>query len=316
MKSALHIDSNHEVLAQGLSQLGYAHTFDYSSSAEEILQGWKGYTGLVVRSRFSINADFIDRAHGLKWIGRVGAGLENIDVAYAQSKGIAVIAAPEGNRTAVGEHALGMLLAMTNKLCAADRSVRQGIWDREGHRGFEIAGKTIGIVGYGVMGHAFAQVLRGFDCQVICTDIKPGLTDAWAEQLPLAEFLSRVDVLSLHLPQAPDTDHWLNAERIDQIAKPFWLINTGRGKTVDTQAVLDALDQGKILGAGLDVLEFEPSSFEGLFPGKSSHPTLARLVKHPKVLLSPHVGGWSAESHVKLAQTIVDKVAHWEKLQG
>ena len=313
MKSVLHIDSNHEVLAHGLSQLGYENTFDYTSSSEKILQQWPGYTGLVVRSRFTINRSFIDRATGLKWIGRVGAGLENIDVAYAQSKGVAVIAAPEGNRGAVAEHALGMLLSMTNKLCAADRSVRAGIWDREGHRGFEIAGKTIGIVGYGVMGHAFAQVLSGFGCRVICTDIKPGLTDSWAEQIPLAEFLEQVDVLSLHLPQAQDTDHWLNAQRIDQIAKPFWLINTGRGKTVDTHAVLEALDRGQILGAALDVLEFEPSSFEGLFQGPNPHPTLVRLVHHPKVLLSPHVGGWSAESHVKLAQTIVDKVAAWEK---
>lgn len=303
----LHLDSNHPILEQGLAQMGIENHFDYKSPKDTILKTIDQYQGIIIRSRFSIDQSFLDAATRLKFIGRVGAGLENIDIPYAKSKGIVCISAPEGNRNAVGEHALGMLLSLFNNLNKGDREVKNGIWDREGNRGYEIEGKTIGIIGYGHMGKAFAKTLAGFDCEVLCYDIASAVGDHFAKQVSLAEFQSAVDVVSMHLPQDDSTINLMNASFIEGFSKPFWLINTGRGKTVQTADLVEALKSGQIVGAGLDVLEYEKTSFEQLNPNNIPLP-LQYLRKSENVLLSPHVAGWTFESHRKLAQTIVDKV--------
>src|SRR5690606_24314288 len=238
---------------------------DYTSSKEAVEQKISTYDGIILRSRFTIDKQFLDAAKNLKFIGRVGAGLENIDCDYAKTKGVTLIAAPEGNRNAVGEHALGMLLALFNKLHKADAEVRQGKWLREANRGLELDEKTVGIIGYGNMGKAFAKKLRGFDVDVLCYDILPNVGDANAKQVSLQELQEKADILSLHTPQTPETQGMINASFIKQFKKPFWFINTARGKSVVTSDLVAALKNGKILGAGLDVLEYEKSSFENLF---------------------------------------------------
>ena len=267
----------------------------------------KEYQGIILRSRFSIDKQFLDAATNLKFIGRVGAGLENIDCDYAEKKGITLIAAPEGNQNAVSEHALGMLLSLFNKLNKADHEVKTGKWLREDNRGIELDGKTLGIIGYGHMGKAFAKKLRGFDVEILCYDIKETVGDVHVKQVSLKEFQERVDVISLHTPQTPLTLNMINTKFINQFKKPFWFINTARGKSVVTQDLVSALKSGKILGAGLDVLEYEKASFEDMFTSTMPGP-FQYLIAAKNVLLTPHVAGWTLESKSKLAQTIVDKI--------
>jgi D-3-phosphoglycerate dehydrogenase len=238
----------------------------------------------------------------------VGAGLENIDCDYAKRKGIHLIAAPEGNRNAVGEHTLGMLLSLFNKLHMADKEVRSGAWLREENRGLELDGKTVGLIGYGNMGKSFAKKLKGFDVNVLCYDIKEGVGDENANQVSLKELQERVDVLSLHTPQTPLTTHMVDRLFINSFSKPFWLLNTARGKSVVTKDLVEALISKKILGAGLDVLEYEKSSFENLFSDDVMPDDFKYLIAANNVLLTPHVAGWTLESKEKLAQIIVDKI--------
>ncbi|MBO3115437.1 2-hydroxyacid dehydrogenase [Winogradskyella sp. DF17] len=317
----LHIDSNHPLLLNQLNALGFNNHEDYASSKSEIEAKISDYDGIIIRSRFSIDKQFLDAATNLKFIGRVGAGLENIDCNYAKEKGIYLISAPEGNRNAVGEHALAMLLSLLNKLNQADREVRNGQWRREKNRGVELDGKTVGLIGYGNMGKAFAKKLRGFDVEVLCYDIKANVGDDNCKQVSLEELQNKSDVVSLHTPQTPLTLGMINLKFISQFKKSFWLINTARGKSVVTQDLVSALESGKILGAGLDVLEYEKVSFEDLFKteeprfrwmrkGKRSKlpEAFEYLINADNVILTPHVAGWTTESNVKLAQTIVDKI--------
>ncbi|MBT8291718.1 MAG: hydroxyacid dehydrogenase, partial [Eudoraea sp.] len=239
---------------------------------------------------------------------RLGSGLENIDVDYARDKGIFLAAAPEGNRNAVGEHSLGLLLALFNKLAKANNEVKNGRWDREGNRGTELDGKTVGIIGYGNTGKAFAKKLSGFDVEVICFDIIGGVSDENARQVGIMELEQKSDVISLHVPQTPETLGMINTEFINAFQKPFWLLNTARGKCVVTEDLVTALKSGKILGAGLDVLEYEKASFEDMFSQESLPEAFQFLVDAENVILSPHVAGWTIESKEKLAQTIVDKI--------
>ena len=303
----LHLDTNHRLLIDQLNAMGYQNDEDYTSSKQAIEAKIQNYDGLILRSRFSIDKEFLDAAKNLKFIGRVGAGLENIDCDYAAQKGIHLIAAPEGNRNAVGEHALGMLLSLFNNLNKADQEVRSGKWLREDNRGIELDGKTIGIIGYGNMGKAFAKKLRGFEVEVICYDIKAHVGDDNAKQISLQEFQEKVDVVSLHTPQTPMTLDMINAEFINAFKKPFWFLNTARGKSVVTKDLVAALKSKKILGAGLDVLEYEKSSFEDLFTSEMPN-AFKYLIQAENVLLTPHVAGWTVESKEKLAQTIVDKI--------
>ncbi|MBD0831446.1 2-hydroxyacid dehydrogenase [Aestuariibaculum sediminum] len=303
----LHLDTNHELMLNQLNDLGFTNHEDYTSPKDIVEAKIAPYDGIILRSRFSIDKAFLDAATNLKFIGRVGAGLENIDCEYAEKKGITLIAAPEGNRNAVGEHALGMLLSLFNKLNKADKEVRHGQWLREANRGIELDGRTVGIIGYGNMGKAFAKKLRGFDVEVLCYDLKEGVGDANAKQVSLVEFQDKVEVVSLHTPQTPLTLGMINTKFINKFKKPFWFINTARGKSVVTQDLVDALKSGQILGAGLDVLEYEKASFETLFSSELPEP-FQYLVDAENVLLTPHVAGWTIESKEKLAQTIVDKI--------
>ncbi len=304
----LHIDSNHPLLWEQLEKAGFTNEADYNSSKEEIEEKIQNYQGIIIRSRFKIDKNFMDKATQLEFIARVGAGLESIDCNYAEKKNIHLIAAPEGNRNAVGEHALGMLLSLMNKLNRADRLVREGKWIREGNRGHELEGKTIGIIGYGNMGKSFAKKLKGFDVEVLCHDILPNVDDENAKQVSLEELKFKADVLSLHIPWTSETDKMVNANFINSFEKPFWFINTSRGKNVVTDDLVDALKKGKILGAGLDVLEYEKLSFENLFLDEQKPEAFEYLLQAENVLLTPHIAGWTYESHQKLAQTIVDKI--------
>ncbi|WP_353777371.1 NAD(P)-dependent oxidoreductase [Winogradskyella sp. 3972H.M.0a.05] len=306
----LHIDSNHPLLLEQLNDLGLTNEEDYYSSKSEIEAKIHNYDGIIIRSRFKIDKPFLDKAINLKFIGRVGAGLENIDCDYAEQKGIHLIAAPEGNRNAVGEHSLALLLALFNKITKANAEVNRGLWLREENRGVELDGKTVGLIGYGNMGKAFAKKLRGFDVDVLCYDIKPDVGDENAKQVSLKELQEKADVLSLHTPQTELTINMVNSEFINGFKKPFWLINTARGKSVVTKDLVAALQSGKILGAGLDVLEYEKSSFESLFNLEVPE-TFRYLIEADNVILSPHVAGWTEESKILLAQTVVDKIKNF-----
>ncbi len=304
----LHLDTNHPLLIEQFEQLGFQNVEDYISSKKEIEKVIENYDGLIIRSRFTIDKVFLDKATNLKFIGRVGAGLENIDEEYAKYREVFLAAAPEGNRNAVGEHTLGMLLSLFNKLNKADREVRNGKWDREGNRGIELDGKTVGILGYGNMGKAFAKKLKGFDVEVICYDIIGGVGDENARQVGIMELHQKTDVLSLHVPQTPETIGMINTEFINAFQNPFWLLNTARGKCIITADLVANLKSGKVLGAGLDVLEYEKSSFEHMFEGNTLPRAFEYLTQAENVLLTPHVAGWTQESKEKLAQTIVDKI--------
>ena len=317
----LHLDSNHPLLLKMLTEAGFSNEENYKSSKVEVEEIISNYEGIVIRSRFDIDKQFLDAAKNLKFIARVGAGLESIDTEYAQKLGIKLIAAPEGNRNAVSEHALGMLLSLFNNLNKADREVKNGLWNREANRGIELEGKTVGIIGYGNMGKAFAKKLRGFECEVICFDIQENVGDENAKQVSLSELQQKTDVLSLHTPWTPLTDKMVNSEFINSFLKPFWFINTARGKSVVTADLVSALKSGKVLGAGLDVLEFEKGSFETLFHSgveRSRNDSLPNSLKElfamGNVILSPHIAGWTVESKEKLATVIAEKIIqHFKK---
>ena len=304
----LHIDSNHPLLWDQLEQAGFVNHKDFTSSKEEIEAKIQDYQGIVIRSRFKIDKTFLDKATNLQFIARVGAGLESIDCDYAESKNIALIAAPEGNRNAVAEHSLGMILSLFNKLNQADAEIRSGHWNRESNRGNELDGKTVGIIGYGNMGKAFAKKLLGFEVNVLCYDIQENVGDANAKQVSFAEFQQKVDVLSLHLPWTPETDKMVNTTFINGFTKPIWIINTSRGKNIVTADLVVALQSGKVLGAGLDVLEYEKLSFETLFQEATTPEAFQYLLNAKNVILTPHIAGWTFESHERLAQVIVDKI--------
>jgi D-3-phosphoglycerate dehydrogenase len=304
----LHLDTNHPLLINQLNDLGFTNHEDYTSTKEDIESKIHEYDGIVIRSRFTIDKQFLDKATKLKFIGRVGAGLENIDCDNAKSRRVYLISAPEGNRNAVGEHTLGMILSLFNKFKKADKEVSHGQWLREDNRGLELDGKTVGLIGYGNMGKAFAKKLRGFDVEVLCYDIKENLGDNNAKQVSLQELQEKVDVLSLHTPQTAWTLNMVDAQFINQFKKSFWLINTARGKSVVTKDLVSALQTKKIFGAGLDVLEYEKSSFEDMFSDNQLQEAFQYLINADNVILTPHVAGWTVESKQKLAQTIVDKI--------
>lgn len=305
------LDSNHPVLKKGLTDAGFEVEEDFRSPPGEVAKSLSEYQGIVVRSRFPISREFL--SHGsLNFIGRVGAGLENIDLKACNELGIEVFNAPEGNRDAVGEQAIGMLLSLFNNLKKADIEVRTGVWKREENRGYEIQGKTIGIIGYGNMGSAFAKKLSGFDARVIAYDkYKQGFCSKVVEEVSLSRLQEESDVISLHIPQTEETVHMVNENFIDACARPFYLINTARGSAVKTTSLVDGIKKGKIKGACLDVLEYEKSSFENLFSGQLPE-AFDYLTKSENVVLSPHIAGWTHESNQKLAQVIVDKIVKWK----
>ena len=305
----LHIDKNHDLLLEGLESLGYKNVLAYDTPLSILLPKLKEYFGVVIRSRFPINKKFIDKASNLKFIARVGSGLENIDVRYATKKNINLLSAPEGNRNAVGEHALGMLLCLMNKIRLGHESIKEGVWNREEHRGWELEGRTVGIIGYGNTGQSFAKKLNGFNnLKIIFYDIKQNLGDDFAQQVSLEVLKENAEILSLHIPESKETSGMINEKFINQMQNPFWFINTARGKAVNTDDLVIGIKSGKILGAGLDVLEYESSSFYSIFNDNKKNSSLTFLKNSKRVILTPHVGGWTLESHKKLSETILDKI--------
>ncbi|MEO5645561.1 MAG: 2-hydroxyacid dehydrogenase [Bacteroidia bacterium] len=304
----LFLDSNHHLLIDTLHANGFVCEEDYVSTKEEVLAKIPGYDAIVIRSRFKIDAVFIEAATNLKCIGRAGAGMENIDVAFAEARGIKCVHAPEGNRDAVGEQAIGMLLALMNNVCRADREVRSGHWIREGNRGYELQGKTVAVIGYGNMGSAFVQRLKGFDVTVLAYDrYKKNFGTADVKESTLEEIFEHADVISFHVPLTSETSYMVDDTFLSQFKKPVWLINTARGKILDTSALVHFLEHGKVRGACLDVSEYESLSFE-----KMDFSTLPEafqyLIKSDKVILTPHIAGWTFESNEKIARILAEKI--------
>ncbi len=303
------VDDLHPVFMVQAEAKGYLCSYQPDITREEALQILPGYTGLVIRSKFQVSREVMEAAPQLRLIARAGAGMDNIDEEYALQKGIELINAPEGNSDAVGEHAVGMLLALRNNMVTADAEVRAGQWQREANRGYELKGKTIGIVGYGHMGQSFARKLSGFEAEVIAYDkYKTGFSDRYVREVSMEEIVRHSDVLSLHVPLTAETNGLVNDEYLYHFRKPIFLINTSRGKVVQVKAVLNAIQQGKILGAGLDVLEIEK------FPALTGQEWFEALRQNKKVLLSPHVAGWTFESYRKISEVMAAKLKPAEGL--
>jgi D-3-phosphoglycerate dehydrogenase len=267
----------------------------------------ESYDGLAIRSKFQVDKAFIDRAQNLRFICRAGAGMDNIDEEYALDKGIKLINAPEGNMDAVGEHAIGLLLSLMNNINRGDAEIRDGKWLREENRGHELKGKTVGIIGYGHMGSSFAKKLSGFGVQVIAYDkYKTGFSDRYAREVSMEEIVRTSDVLSLHIPLTKETNGLVDEEYLFHFKKPMFFLNTARGKVVKTRAVLNAIKQGKIIAAGLDVLEVEK------FPALGEQEWFDELRLSGKVILSPHVAGWTFESYRKISEVMANKLNEFQ----
>ena len=300
----LSIDKNHPKLNENLRKKSFEVEEDYLSSYDEILAIISQYDGLILRSRIPIDKNLLEKATNLKFIARVGAGMENIDCKLAQSKNIFLINSPEGNADSLAEHAVGMLLCLMHKIRISDREVRKNIWLREENRGDELLGKTVGLLGYGNMGKASAKRLQGFGVEVICYDIEENVGDDYAKQVSLVQIFAETDILSIHLPLTENTFYIIDNEFINNFKKNIYILNTARGKNVKTNDVIENLKSGKIIGACLDVLEYEQSSFENI-----DHNTdLQYLKQSDNVILTPHIAGWSVQSNEKMANIIVDKI--------
>lgn len=308
-KKVLFVDTAHPWLDEALTQQGFLCTWASANDRSEVLKMLPGVDGVIIRSKMKFDREALDHADTLKFIGRVGAGMENIDVEYATSKGIVCLNAPEGNRDAVGEHALGMLLALMNHLLRVDAEVRNGVWIREGNRGAEINGKTVAIIGYGNMGSAFAEKLSGFGANVIAYDkFKTGFSELFVKEVQMEEVFAEADILSLHVPLTDETRGMVDHRYLNNFKKPIYFINTARGQCVNTTALMDAVVKDRVIGAALDVLEYEKLSFENL--DKDALPeTFKRLIQSNKVILSPHIAGWSHESGYKMADVLVNKIS-------
>lgn len=302
-------DNTHPVLREKLVAAGHECDVWTDCTYESLLGEVKNYDAIVVRSKIVIDRNFIDKARHLKCIGRVGAGMETIDVDYAESLGIRCLNSPEGNRDAVGEHAVGLLLALFDRIAVADSEVRQGKWRREANRGLEIKGKTVGVIGFGNMGSAFAQRLQGFECKIVAYDkYKPaGFAPSYVEEVSLADLQRRSDVVSLHVPLTEETRYMVDSSFIKTFARPFYLVNTSRGAVVNTSDLAKAVEEGKVLGAALDVIEYEDMSKDGL-DIESMPAALHYLLSSSRTVFSPHVAGWTVESKYKLASVLADKI--------
>lgn len=301
------LDSVHEALPEGLAAMGFVVREAYEGGADDI-PDWGRVEGLVIRSRLPLDATALVKAPRLRWIARVGAGLENIDLAEAERQGIAVFNAPEGNRDAVGEHALGMLLSLLHHLPRADREVRTGLWRRAENRGTELRHQTVGIIGFGHMGSALAEKLQGFGCRLLAYDkYKSHYAPAYVEEVALETLQDEVDIISLHTPQTPETEGMIDEAFWQKLRKPVIFINTARGRSVVTEHLVEALETGRVKGACLDVHAYERKSFEGLAPGEVPA-ALRYLWESDKVMLSPHIAGWTHQSHRRMAEVLLFKI--------
>lgn len=308
----LFLDEVHSFLEESLTEIGCVCHHDYTSSKEDITKKAKAYDGIIIRSRIPMDADFLNANPQLQFIGRSGSGMENIDLKTTEKHNITCFSAPEANKNAVAEHALGMLLALFNHLNLGDLDIRNGNWQRELHRGEEIQGKTIGLIGYGNNGSAFAEKLRSFGCTILAYDkYKTGFGNDFVTEVSLKELQERSDILSLHIPQNEETIYMVDSQFIQAFIKPFFLINTSRGKLVNTEALVDAIKTQKIKGACLDVLEYEKSSFSNLFDSGNCPKAFEYLLKSKHVILSPHVAGWTTESYLRLSQVLAKKITQY-----
>ena len=304
MIKVLHLDENHEILENGLAKIGFKNVFDFKSNKKEITKKIEKFDGLVIRSRILIDEDLIDHAKNLKFIARVGSGTENIDIEYAKKRGITILSAGEGNANAVGEHTLSLILSLFNNIIKANNEINNNVWQREENRGIELENKTVGIIGYGKTGKNFAKKLAGFNVKVLCNDVIENIGDDYAEQVSIDDIQSKCDIISLHTDLNKLSKHLVNTQFIDNCKKPFYLINTSRGLCVKTSDLILGIKTGKILGACLDVIENESSSFENF----EQDSYLDFLKKSEKVILTPHIAGWTFESKLKLSQIILKKI--------
>ncbi|MCT2408257.1 2-hydroxyacid dehydrogenase [Chryseobacterium antibioticum] len=299
------LDKNHPLITEQLLAKNFVLEEDFTSSYDEVCRKIENYDGIIIRSRIPLDKNFLEKGKNLKFIARVGAGMENIDIPVAEELGILLINSPEGNRDSVAEHVVGMLLILMNRLFIASQEVKNGIWKREENRGDELLGKTVGLIGYGNMGKATAKRFSGFGCKVIFHDILPGLSDEYATQVSLEELKQSADILSLHIPLTSETHYLVDEKFISAMEKDFYFVNTARGKNVETKYLVEALKSGKVKGACLDVLEYEKASFENL---ETENEDLQYLLKSEKTIVTPHIAGWTHQSKEKLAQVIVDKI--------
>lgn len=309
MSKVLFLCKPHDSLAESLTKLGFLCVHEPHKPKAAIAQTIHEYIGLVINSRFTLDAPFLKQARNLKFIARTGSGTDFIDMPFAEAQGIAVLTSPEGNRVAVAEHAMGMLLGLMNNLFRADQEVRRGVWLREQNRGQEIKGKTVAIIGFGNNGRAFGQRLRGFECQILAYDKFQPLPD-WDFITPATpeQIYDQADIVSLHVPLTEQTQQMVNADWLNRFRKPIYLINTSRGKVAELEAIAAALKSGKLLGAALDVMETEGKSYESLFREQSLPPALAYLVHSDRAILSPHIAGWTHESHYAHAEVLIEKI--------
>ena len=307
-EKVLIIDDVHQIITDGLKNAGFEVVDATKWNRENIISEIGDVFGIVLRSRINIDREFVDAAKNLRYVARVGAGMETIDVEYCEAKGILCLNSPEGNRDAVGEHTLGMLLSLLNNLNRADREVKAGEWKREMNRGRELGFRTVGIIGYGNMGSSFARKLSGFGCKVLAYDkYKTNYSDGYAEEVSLDDIFANADVLSLHVPLTYETKYMVDDEFIARFRNPFVLLNASRGPVVRTSALVSALQSGKILAAGLDVIEYEETSFEAT-KKMTDNPDFRYLAQCDNVIMTPHITGWTVESKIKLAQVLLDKI--------
>jgi D-3-phosphoglycerate dehydrogenase len=297
-------DDIHPIFIEQAEALGYVCDYQPTIKLDGALEIIGNYAGLVIRSKFNVDKQVIDAATSLRFVCRAGAGMDNIDVAYASEKNLTLINASEGNMDAVGEHAVGLLLALMNHFNTADAEIRNGEWKREANRGFELKGKTVGIIGYGFMGKSFAKKLSGFEVEVIAYDkYKTGFSDRYAREVSMEEIVKHSDVLSIHVPLTKETNGMINDDLLFHFKKPIFFINTSRGKVAKVRAVLTAIKEGKILGAGLDVLETEK------FPALGEQEWFDDLKRSGKVILTPHVAGWTFDSYRRISDVMAGKLA-------
>ena len=302
----LHLDTTHPFLGKELEKIGFTNYYDFKTIKSDLKIS--DFFGIIIRSRISIDKNFIDKCKNLKFIARIGSGIENIDVDYAKQKGIQIISTPEGNSNAVGEHALGMLLSILNNINSSNTEVKKGIWNRESNRGIELKNKTVGLIGYGNTGKSFAKKLNGFDVNTIFYDIKKIEKDNYANPVSLNYLKDNSDIISLHVSMTEESIGLINKNFIESCAKPFWLINTSRGSCIIINDLVKGLKDGKVLGAGLDVIAFEKKSFEKLTVNENDQSNLNYLNSSNNVILTPHIAGWTQESKIRLVKIALEKI--------
>ena len=302
----LHLDTTHPFLGKELEKIGFTNYYDFKTIKSDLKIS--DFFGIIIRSRISIDKNFIDKCKNLKFIARIGSGIENIDVDYAKQKGIQIISTPEGNSNAVGEHALGMLLSILNNINSSNTEVKKGIWNRESNRGIELNNKTVGLIGYGNTGKSFAKKLIGFDVNTIYYDIKKIEKDNYANPVSLNYLKDNSDIISLHISMTEESIGLINKNFIESCAKPFWLINTSRGSCIIINDLVKGLKDGKVLGAGLDVIAFEKKSFEKLTVNENDQSNLNYLNSSNNVILTPHIAGWTQESKIRLVKIALEKI--------